>query len=139
MNGGGYITLDGAPISGTTPYRVIDDGSALDRVAVGVSRAEDDDYTAMGAVIASARNGGDLDFKPDLNAQFGVRTLWNAGDGVYVHNDKVANTAWGHYIHSNTIVPLGAALRGAAQQSQSVGATGESLDQMFIRRGWNLR
>lgn len=142
LNDGRRVQIDGRPIAGSTPYRIIDNPAALDHVARQTSRAEDDNYTAFGAYLQSRRNGGDLDFKPDINARFGVRTLWNAGSvggqRMYVHNDKVANAAWGHYMNNNTIVSLQQALDAAAGQASAVGAVGENLDQIFIRRGWGI-
>ncbi len=142
LKDGRTIILDGRPIPEDTPYRFIDDPAALDRIAKLIAQSEDDNYSWAGAKAAS-REGGDLDFKPDIYSQYGVRTLWNAGaingGQMYVHGDKIGNAAWAYYIRQKTLIPLVAALYFARRQSSQVGAVGEDLDQVFIRRGWGIK
>jgi RHS repeat-associated protein len=135
------IQIDGRPIAGETPYRIISNPASLDRVARSIADNEDDNY-AVWDLARVSQPGGDLDFKPDVYSRFGTRTLWNAGNvggtQMYVHGDKVANAAWGRYVRRNTAASLGLALWGARGQARGAGAVGEDLDQIFIRRGWRI-
>jgi hypothetical protein len=141
LESGEVIQIDGRPIAGDSPYRIIASEATLDRVARAIADNEDDDYTLLGLRSAS-QPGADLDFKPDVYSQFGVRTVWNAGSvngqQMHVHGDKVANAAWGRYVRRNTAATLGIALWGARRQARAAGAVGESLDQVVIRRGWRI-
>jgi hypothetical protein len=141
LNSGQTIQLDGRPIAGATPYRIIANPASLDRVAKMIADNEDNDY-GIEDLTRVSQPGGDLDFKPDVYSQFGKRTLWNAGSvggtQMYVHGDKVANAAWGRYVKRNTAAWEDLALWGARQQARQSGAVGENLDQVFIRRGWRL-
>jgi RHS repeat-associated protein len=135
------IELDGRPIAGSTPYRFINDPSALDREAKFLGSSEDDTYRNPLEFARQSRNhGGDLDFKPDLNRRWGVRTLWNAGGGLYVHNDKVGNAAWGYYTAHRTMFPEDFAVSQATKAARQTNPSGvgEALDAQFIRRGWHI-
>jgi hypothetical protein len=122
LNSGGTIQIDGRPIAGSTPYRIIGNAASLDRVAKVIADNEDDNY-GVEDLRRVSQPGGDLDFKPDVYSQFGTRTLWNAGDvdgtHMYVHGDKVANAAWGRYVRRNTAALEGLALWGARGQARA--------------------
>lgn len=139
-NGRTTVRLDGAPIAGDTPYRFMNDPAALDRVAV--EWAEQAPAPALSTIFWLKDNsgeGGRLDPKPWLAERFGVRTLWNAGDGLYVHNDKVGNAAWGYYADNRWGLELSVALYGARRQSKGeAGRPEDTLDQAFIRRGFAI-
>jgi RHS repeat-associated protein len=142
LESGRTVQLDGRPIGGATPYRIILSAAALNRVAKAIADNEDTNYGIEDLKRAS-QPGADLDFKPDIYAQFGTRTRWNAGavgevTEMYVHGDKVGNVAWARYVNTKTAAWLGLALWGARGQAEQAGALGENLDQLFIRRGWRL-
>lgn len=126
--------LDYGLQAGSTPYALFTDPSALDFMAVGLAKGAPD--VSLLNFKKESSEGGQLDFKHSLPA----RALWNAGDGLYVHRDKVGNTAWGYYTDNRTPIPLPAALWGARRQAaMETGRPEDPLDQQFIRRGYKIK
>ena len=84
------------------------------------------------AIAAHSLPGGTLDFKRLLRD----RSLFNAGEGLYVHKHAVGNAAWGYYMQARGY-SLETALNGASVQGASRGGE-DTLDQLMIRRGFRI-
>jgi hypothetical protein len=79
--------------------------------------------------------GKALDFKHKLHGN----SLWNAGNGLYVHNDKVGNTVWAYYADKRMGIPLFVALaEGQLQALRQTRSLDNRIDQSFIRRGYSI-
>ncbi|MCC7003362.1 MAG: hypothetical protein IT357_14490, partial [Gemmatimonadaceae bacterium] len=86
--------------------------------------------------VKQSFSGGTFDFKTRLSGNI----LWNAGDGQYVHNDKLSNTAWAHYADKVMGIPMVMALAGGQFQALlQTRALDDSRDQAFIRRGYAIQ
>ena len=132
LNGEKY-RLDNPLEEGARPYDIHRDPAEFDATATALT--EGAPKLGLRGIYQESQEGGRLDFKRKLPD----RSLWNAGDGLYTHKDKVGNTAWGYYM-SGEGVPLWLATLGASYQAGMVGRrAGEAEDQKFIERGYRLR
>lgn len=129
----GDVELDGpigGPVSG-----VVDDPNALNQAATSLANAAPQMKHIFGDFKQQSYEGGSLDFKHQLHGNI----LWNAGNGLYVHNDKVGNTAWAYYANKRMGIPLFMALGGAQYQAlKQTYSRDDPLDQSFIRRGYSI-
>ncbi|HXG45150.1 MAG TPA: RHS repeat-associated core domain-containing protein, partial [Gemmatimonadales bacterium] len=123
--------LDYALKAGSSPYEIHDSPGEFDAIATSLAAAAPAYGNRLLIGLHSLPNGT-LDFKRSLPD----RSLWNAGNGLYVHKDKVGNAAWGNYM-ARRGYSLATALGGASLQGASVGGE-DPLDQRMIRRGYNL-
>ena len=130
--------LDG-PLSPNAPVsQVIEDPGMLDATAkpLALGAPEVDGLTGL---KNNSTTGKPLDFKPVLGKTYG-NALWAAGDGTFVHDDKVGNAAWGYYAHMRAHVPLWAAKLGGQYQSlRAKHQMDDPRDQQFIERGYQIQ
>jgi hypothetical protein len=163
VSGDKNLRLDDALTPGDSPYHLHEDPETLNQVAVQwakhapfpaylrvldvvpkLARPAAALWPVSGAatlwwIKQNSAEGHDLDAKTWLSDTFGHRTLWNAGDGLYVHNDKVGNAAWGYYMDNRAREVEWVALFGARVQSaEDAGVAEDPMDQDFIRRGYNI-
>jgi RHS repeat-associated protein len=134
LGGTNYRLDDKLTASGDVgPYDINGDPRALDEVAKAISSIPSQKYDSYYELYQNSKEDGlPLDFKQYLPK----RSLWNAGGGMYVHSDKVSNTAWGYYGarggFSRTLLIIGG-------HAQGIGAgRRDPLDQVFVGRGYDL-
>ncbi len=125
------VRLDYGLVEGATPYSISHDPSMFDAQAKALANHAPD-YSSDAQIFVHSWPGGTLDFKRVLPD----RSLYNTGDGMYVHKHAVGNAAWGSYMAGHGF-SLSRALKGAAAQGWSRGGE-DPFDQRMIRRGFKL-